>query len=480
MNALLETTFYDLAGEVEFASLRWLRRRSHSVGVRMGIPQPRHWGDNQGLMITVVTGGGLGYGATCDLTPSGITQAFESARQWAQHTALKGVMDFSAVAWPVGDGEYDGPCEIAPDTDHAAGLVDMLMEVDRHLGGHEKIVEHSTRLALAQLETVYLTGGSRGRGRIVQRSHHIGPHMQTVANEGHDTQIRSFGGFAGMQGGLEVLDRYNLPALADELVAEAVDLLAAPECPEESMDLLLAPDQMVLQIHESIGHPLEMDRILGDERNYAGRSFVTPEMIGSYQYGSELLNVTFDPTVAGQLASSSHDDEGLPARREYLIRNGTLERAMGGVTSQTRSGLPGVANSRADDWNRPPIDRMGNLNVEPGNSSLDDMIASVERGVYMRTNRSWSIDDSRNKFQFGCQWGRLIEDGKLTTLVKNPNYRGISESFWRNLKAVGNADTNELMGVTNCGKGEPNQVIFVGHASPACLFSDVAVFGGAQ
>ncbi len=480
MHASLETTFYDLAASVEFASLRWRRGRSHGVGVRMGVPQPRHWGDNQGLMITVVTGGGLGYGATSELTPAGIAAAFERAQQWARRTALKGVMDFSAVAWPVGDGEYEGPCQAPSDPDHLAGLTELMMTVDRHLGGHEKIVEHSAGVSLAEIEMIYLTGGKRGQGRILHRSHHIGPYMRTVANEGHDTQIRSFGGFADAQGGLEVLGRYDLPTIAETLVAEAVDLLAAPECPEETCDLLLMPDQMVLQIHESIGHPLELDRILGDERNYAGRSFVTPEMIGSYQYGSELLNVTFDPMVRGQLASYSHDDEGLPATREYLIRNGMLERAMGGVVSQTRAGLPGVANSRADSWNRPPIDRMANLNLEPGDSTLDDMLASVERGVMMRTNRSWSIDDSRNKFQFGCQWGRMIEDGKLTALVRNPNYRGISATFWRNLKAVGNADTHEIMGVTNCGKGEPNQVIFVGHACPACLFADVDVFGGAQ
>jgi predicted Zn-dependent protease len=137
-----------------------------------------------------------------------------------------------------------------------------------------------------------------------------------------------------------------------------------------------------------------------------------------------------------------------------------------------------VANARASSWNRPPIDRMANLNLEPGTSSLQEMIASVERGLYMQTNCSWSIDDSRNKFQFGCEWGRLIEDGQLTTVVKNPNYRGISATFWRSLKMVGNAETFDIMGTPFCGKGEPNQVVRVGHASPACLFADVDVFGG--
>jgi predicted Zn-dependent protease len=244
------------------------------------------------------------------------------------------------------------------------------------------------------------------------------------------------------------------------------------------MDVLLAPDQMILQIHESIGHPLELDRILGDERNYAGTSFVTPDMFGSYRYGSDLLNITFDPTRPEEFASYAFDDDGQPAQREYLIRNGILLRGLGGVTSQARSRLPGVANARATSWNRPPIDRMANLNLEPGTSSFADLVAAVERGVYMQTNLSWSIDDSRNKFQFGCEWGQLIENGKLTTIVKNSNYRGVSATFWRNLKMAGNRDTVEVLGSPFCGKGEPNQIIRVGHASPACLFAEVEVFGG--
>jgi predicted Zn-dependent protease len=245
------------------------------------------------------------------------------------------------------------------------------------------------------------------------------------------------------------------------------------------MDVVLAPSQMILQIHESIGHPLELDRILGDERNYAGTSFVTQDMFGSYRYGSELLNVTFDPNRTEQLASYAYDDEGTPAQREYIIRNGILERPLGSASSQARAGMPGVANARQSDWFRPPIDRMANLNVEPGDKSVKDMITSVERGVYMETNRSWSIDDSRNKFQFGCELGRVIENGELKRLVRNPNYRGISATFWRSLVAVGNDESLQVQGVTNCGKGEPNQSIYVGHASPACHFSGVDVFGGA-
>ena len=243
--------------------------------------------------------------------------------------------------------------------------------------------------------------------------------------------------------------------------------------------LVLAPDQMILQLHESIGHPLELDRILGDERNFAGTSFVTLDMFGHYQYGSALLNVTFDPDLREEAATYAFDDDGSAASKQYLIRAGVLERALGGSLSQQRAGLPGVANSRASSWNRPPIDRMANLNIEPGDQSFDAMIAGIEHGILMKTNTSWSIDDHRNKFQFGCEFGQLIEQGKLTHVVKRPGYRGISASFWRSLKAVGDASTREIYGTPMCGKGEPGQIIRVGHASPACVFSNVEVFGGA-
>ncbi len=151
---------------------------------------------------------------------------------------------------------------------------------------------------------------------------------------------------------------------------------------------------------------------------------------------------------------------------------------MGGALSQARSALPGVANARASSWNRPAIDRMANVNLEPGDNDLASLIGSIERGVLMDTNRSWSIDDSRNKFQFGCEYARLIEDGQLKSVVKNPNYRGISATFWRSLDGVGDKSTFEVLSVSNCGKGEPNQMIQVGHASPACVFRNVDVFGG--
>src|SRR5260221_39408 len=251
--------------------------------------------------------------------------------------------------------------------------------------------------------------------------------MITVIDKG-DAQTRNFGGrYNGFcqQGGVEILARSGFHGAGRQTAEDALALLAAANCPSGAMDVLLMPDQMMLQIHESIGHPLELDRILGDERNFAGTSFVTLDMFGHYRYGSALLNVTYDPTMGEQFATFAYDDDGAKAEKTFIIERGILQRPLGGTVSQARAGMDGVANSRACSWNRPPIDRMANLNIEPRKSSLDEMIASIDKGVLMRTNVSWSIDDSRNKFQFGCEVGQVIENGTLGHIVKNPHYRGI-------------------------------------------------------
>ena len=277
---------------------------------------------------------------------------------------------------------------------------------------------------------------------------------------------------------MEEFDEDLIMARAQRVGEQALELLDADDCPTETTNLVLAPDQMMLQIHESVGHALEVDRILGDERNYAGWSFVREADFGKLQYGSKIMNITFDPTVDNQFACYGYDDGGLKAERDFIIKDGLLVKGLGGKESQLRSGVPGVANFRASSWNRAPIDRMANLNLEPGDSTFDEIIAAVDHGVYMETNRSWSIDDYRNKFQFGCEYGKLIENGKLTKTLKNPNYRAISNPFWNSLKMLGNQDTFEVYGTPYCGKGEPNQAIRVGHASPVCLFENVEVFGG--
>jgi len=369
-------------------------------------------------------------------------------------------------------GEYESPFAKKP---LARGAIHDLLAAECKAAKRDRIVERLAQMELIEEERVYLTNTG---GELRQRFHFAIPKMRVAANNGADTQVRSHE--HAQQGGFEQVERGGFMGSGRRLAEEALQLLAAPNCPSGKMDLILMPDQVMLQVHESIGHPLELDRILGDERNFAGTSFVTPDMFGSYRYGSELLNVTYDPTRREELAAFAFDDDGTPAQKVWLIKEGILTAPLGGRLSQTRAGLPGTANARACAWNRPPIDRMANINVEPGTSTFDAMLASVKRGVLMRTNVSWSIDDSRNKFQFGCEWGELIEEGKRKGVVKNPNYRGISATFWRSLRAVGDASTFEVHGTQYCGKGEPNQVIHCGHAAPVCVFANVDVFGGAE
>ncbi|MCG6939109.1 MAG: TldD/PmbA family protein [Gammaproteobacteria bacterium] len=470
--------FISIAPNADFWTLRLTSEAHESLSVRQGVMQPVYNHLARGALLTVVNGDGSGYAATSDLSADGLKQAVRLASDWARQSSAMGLL--KARDYPRADARA---CYETPVKQHWHELplnekVALLQDANRALKIHDSIVDWSANLGYGCDDVVFISSAG---AYIEQRFHYIHPGLSAVANQGSQTQYRSGGGAnSARQGGLEQLKLLDFPAAAPVLAEEAVALLSAEECPQGVMDLVLAPSQMVLQIHESIGHPLELDRILGDERNYAGTSFVTRDMFGSYRYGSELLNVTYDPGHREQLASYAFDDEGSLAQREYIIRKGILERPLGGATSQARTGMQGVANARQAVWYRPPIDRMANLNVEPGDSSVEEMIASIEHGVYMESNRSWSIDDSRNKFQFGCELGRLIENGELKGLVRNPNYRGISATFWLNLAAVGNEASFKVQGVTNCGKGEPNQSIYVGHASPACHFRDVEVFGGAK
>jgi predicted Zn-dependent protease len=475
----LEEQFRNLLPSVDYCSLRWVKERNEWLNVRRNVVEPPTLQCDEGVMVTVVRGRGLGYAATPDLSRQGLRLAIERACYWADMSAAVAITDFSMIPWSHPRGHYETPVAIPWATHHLAWYLELLSQASEKLATSAHAVEWHAGLWRTSTETLFLTNEG---GRVAQTLEHLSPSLSLSVNQGSETITRSMSHAegTGQQGGLEILDRIAFNTLCDRLIDEAEQLLAAPNCPSGTMDLLLMSDQMMLQIHESIGHPLELDRILGDERNYAGTSFVELDMFGHYRYGSPLLNVTFDPTITHQFASYGFDDEGAAAHKAFIIRDGILQRPLGGLVSAARAGMPSLANARATSWNRPPIDRMANLNLEAGNMSMDELISSIENGILMETNTSWSIDDSRNKFQFGCQLGRLIQKGKIKDMVKHPNYRGISASFWRNLKAVGDTSTFSVHGTPYCGKGEPNQIIRVGHASPACVFADVDVFGGDQ
>jgi predicted Zn-dependent protease len=483
-------------------SVRWLSDLSERLAVVRGVLLPGAQQREQGVMLTAYWRKGIGYAATADLSAQGLNLAAQRALDWAKISDRSGLFKEIELPKPTARQLNFGPTsrsrpmsmsrptstsidahEQAPLSDRQrASVIDVLRRESDAMNGDSRIVN---RLASAQLtereELLYWNGELVAR----QQFSFLESSLEVTAQHQGVTQTRSSGGqYNGICRQGESIESLasTLAGQGARIAAEALQLVAADNCPSQTMDLLLAPDQMMLQIHESIGHPLELDRILGDERNFAGTSFVTLDMFGHYQYGSPLLNVSFDPSVPGELASYAVDDDGTLAERQLLIEAGVLKRPLGAPLSTRRAhalgfALDSVANSRACAWYRPTIDRMANINVEAGEQSERQLIAQIEHGVLMRTNASWSIDDSRNKFQFGCEWAQMIRNGELAEVVRNPNYRGVSANFWRSLAAVGAPSTLQIHGTPYCGKGEPGQVIRVGHRSPMCLFRDVEVFG---
>ena len=398
----LKQHFAALRTRAEFYSLRYVRESGQYLSVRKNVAEPPSFKHDQGVMLTARVRGVEAYAATNDLSHAGIQAALDRAEAQAQLIAAHSLLDLSHQAVSHECADY-----YSPNLDQAfpslSECFELLSAESASVPNDERLASWDVSLGLNHVEQIYLNSAG---AQLRQAQRFVYPGISVTAYDGNDSQTRSLGreNF-GQQGGADVISRCGLIGAAPKVADQALQLLLAPNTPQGKRDLLLMPDQMILQIHESIGHPLELDRILGDERNYAGTSFVKTSDFGHLQYGSHLLNVTFDPSLPEQLASYSHDDDGTPAHKEFLIREGLLLRPLGGELSQFRSGLKGVANSRACSWNRPPIDRMANLNIEPGDQSMAQLIGGIESGILMATNRSWSIDDARNKFQFGCEWG---------------------------------------------------------------------------
>ncbi|MFK8185538.1 MAG: TldD/PmbA family protein [Phormidesmis sp.] len=480
MIGLLTNTLEQFDIPADWIGIRASKEISSWRAMRDGKPQQNERGVNQGAMVEVLAGGQFGYSATNQLTAEALRAAAKRAYAQAIATSQWAIHPFTPSVRPPVKGTYTSPYQQALDALSVQDINDLLRQLCDRLKVSAEIVRTSAVARTHDIESWFVSSNG---SEVSQKLMLLETHLGAIAQAPGVTQARTDNGYLARsyQGGWEHFSpNAELWERATRIGQQAIELLTAPNCPDTTTTLVLAPDQMMLQLHESVGHPIELDRILGDERNYAGGSFVQPKDFGTLTYGSPLMNVTFDATNSGELASYRFDDTGAPAKKEYLIKDGVLQRGLGGLESQDRLQVPGVACTRACSWNRPAIDRMANINLEPGDTDFEHMIGAIEDGVYMESNRSWSIDDQRHKFQFGCEYARKIENGKLTTPLKNPNYRATTPQFWQSLKQVGNGDTLQTYGTPYCGKGEPNQLIRVGHASPACAFENIEVFGGAS
>jgi TldD protein len=362
------------------------------------------------------------------------------------------------------------PFDIAPET-----KLNLLLKADEIIRRNKRVKISEAFMGSYKTEKIFAsTEGSYIAQEIVE----CGAGIAATAIEGSEVQVRSYpnsfrGNFATQ--GYEWIEKLALQTEAERIAEEASQLLSAKPCPSKVTTLILDNSQLALQIHESIGHPIELDRILGTEASYAGTSFLSPERVSHFKYGSELVNIFADATYPGGLGTFGYDDEGIKAQRVPIISHGILVNLLTSRETAHHLGKESNGTMRADGWNRIPLIRMTNINLEPGDWTLEQMIADTEEGLFLTTNRSWSIDDKRINFQFGTEIGWEIKGGKLGEMVKNPTYTGITPNFWNSCDAIANRDHWQMWGTPNCGKGEPGQVAHVGHGAAPARFRNVQV-----
>jgi TldD protein len=352
----------------------------------------------------------------------------------------------------------------------------VLFEAAETLREHHEVILAGGVLSFRRIEKVF---GSTEGALVSQQEVLSGGGISATAKRGDIVQRRSapkeWEG-DNRRAGWEFIERLDLPGEAPRVRDEAVALLSAPLCPAGPRDLVVGGTQLALQVHESVGHPLELDRVLGTEISLAGGSFAQPRLLEQgFQYGSEHVTLVADSLVPGGMGSLAYDDEGVPARRTVLVDRGVFKGYLSGREYAAEAGLGRSSGAmRADSWERPPLVRMVNVNLEPGDLSFEQLIGGVDDGIYVDTNRSWSIDDLRLNFHFGCEAGYVIKGGRLTgDLVRNPGYTGITPTFWRACDGVADADSWRLWGLLFCGKGDPMQIMHVGHGVSAARFRGV-------
>ena len=462
------------------AEARIVDERSRALATKNGKLGAASDSESLGIGIRVIANGGFGFAATDVLTREGIQSCAARAVEIAKASAQVKSQELLLVPEPAATADWSSPCRIDPFTIPIEKNLELLFAVDAELRKVTGVTLAEASMNFRRYEQwFYSTAGSE----IHQVITTTGAGFAAYSFQGTEIQKRSYPNSYGGQyqnKGYELIDELKLLDHAAEIAEQSVALHSAEQCPEGKYDIILDSDQLSLQIHESIGHPIELDRVLGMEANFAGTSFLTLDKLNHLQYGSEIVNVVADATEAHGpgLGTFAYDDEGVAAQCTPVITNGLFT---GYLTSRDTAPAIGAKRSggclRAEGWSRLPIVRMTNVSILPGETplSLDDLIASTDHGILMRTNRSWSIDDKRYNFQFGCEIGWEIAGGKLGRMLKNPSYSGITTEFWNSMDAICSRDAWTLWGTPNCGKGQPQQVMGTGHGAAPARFRGITV-----
>ncbi|MDQ2960217.1 MAG: TldD/PmbA family protein [Candidatus Dormibacteraeota bacterium] len=462
------------AAGASYADCRVVERTVQSLTVKNGAVNVVSQFEDSGVGVRVLVDGAWGFAGTQRTDAAGLEEAARLAVRLARASARTAVAGVRLAPVQVIDAVYTTPTRIDPFGVSIERKLELLLAADAAMDV-PGVVSREGELAAERRHQLFAS--SEG-SRIEQTITETGGGLSATAARDGEVQTRSYPNSFGRQqlcAGWETIEEMDLVGHARQGADEAVALLRADLCPSGSMTLILDPTQAALQVHESCGHPTELDRVLGYEAAYAGTSFLMPEMLDRFRYGSEAVTITADSTAPRGLGTFGFDDEGVAAQRTVLIDHGLFTGYLTSRETAVQFGRPSGGTVRAESWNRLPLIRMTNINLEPGTSSLEEMIAGTEHGVYLQTNRSWSIDDRRLNFQFGTQVGWEIRDGKIVRMVRNPLYSGSTPEFWNSCDAVGGPHEWAMYGVINCGKGQPSQGMHVGHAAAPCRFRNVAV-----
>jgi len=457
-----------------YCDVRFERSRSERVEVRNGDVSALADERSDGYGIRALVDGAWGFAANngfetaaLDATAARAVEAARAAAAIARRRIGEAPTDrhVDTYATPVEHDPLDVPL---------GDRVALLLDAERSLHGAPTISVGRAWIDLWRTEKFFFSSiGSQIAQTIVQS----GSGMSALAVGNDDVQLRMWPGDRGLYqtGGWEIIEAAQLRENAQRIGEEAHALLSAPQCPSGIMDVVLGGSQVSLQIHESCGHAAELDRVMGWEANFSGTSFLSPAGLGTLRYGSPIVTIVVDNLLPHGIATAAYDDEGTRSVAADIIRNGLL---VGFETSRDTARTIGRASNacvRAQSWMHVPMIRMCNLNLLPGTTAFDELFADVATGVYMEANRSWSIDDRRLNFQFGCQIGWEIRNGKRGRMVKNPTYAGVTPEFWNSCDAIGDAASWFAWGTPNCGKGEPMQSGRTTQAAAPARFRNVAV-----
>lgn len=463
--------------DVSHAEVRWVGEKSERLRVRDGAPDGMARTENSGFAVRLIARGAWGFACAAHASEERLARMIDEAIETAIASAR---VAKSPVKLPPREGQvgrYQTPLSIDPFSVPLETKLADLAEPEAELRrGGAPVQSAEAWMGWTEVEKLLLT--SEGTD-VSQRFVYGGAGMMVIA-VGADgrMQRRSFPGTPGtesQQAGYEVVARLRLREEAPRIRQEAIELLDAPPAPEGVRDVILASSQMALQIHESCGHPTELDRALGAEISLAGGSFLQPSHLGRLRYGSDIVTLTADSLAPLGLGTFGWDDEGTPARKVPLVHAGIFVDYLSSRETAAALGRESTATVRADGWNRIPMIRMVNVSLEPRAGSLEDLIADTADGILLDTNKSWSIDDLRLNFQFSCEAAWEIKAGRRVRLLRDARYTGVTPAFWRSCDAICGPEEARIWGLSNCGKGDPIQAMQVAHGAPPARFRRVEI-----